>query len=915
MEDNIQPFPSTSATQTTQSSPADRGVSDLNAQGAANNALSDKQLTLASIRSSQQFACLVFFTRAFGAALGLRPVTAGAFEEVLVSLEDYPGFWGELMPRLLSSGGQHAAGDWESNLRDTFTGLWEAAAFPNNPLEECSFYGLTPMQKVSVLYAVCDWKLQATPAWQGGSHQQPSNSGSCSLADLMRRRSALGSSSQGDHYYFIAGPPVDPRLYKEAADGVWSTPFTTLEQLQTWEQQLATSSDSSNQALLQALQQQVLPAVAGGLATRAAPAAHPVPADQGTAQDSSGQPAPATADQTTGVKLEDEQSGQMEDVKEEAQAAQQVEHVKEEAQAAQQVEDVKEEAQAAQQVEDVKEEAPGSKEQVGDTPGAKLREQRAVSEELQALPERAAEVAVPDGIPDMAQIRQQQQLAREAAMAAAQIEAAAGGVSGATGGPSAGTCATLASEAAPVLPQQFTRSGRPRRAATVRGRRTQHGAGWSPLEGVMVPRHPKSYRPQPCGPGHMDLLNNAAKNGVEAVVLPQGTASLPRRVGGGGGGPAGPAAAGGVPGGAGLQDWPRAQLPAGRGAGAAAGVAGLQQQQMMAAGRGAGDAGAGQGAAAAAGRGASAAMSGGRPGGAAIAGGADAAAMFGQNGRGGQFNPYAAGGGGGGGAAAAKKKKKPVKKKRGWKKKRGPDYSDEDAEYNIENDSDFHDTSSSSSESSDDWESRRVRSKARSRARPNVKKQKVDAADMGSMRGQGPAMGRGGALPGHPGYPGPQGALAGLQAGRGVMGTYGGLNMWVVLAGLGRVGSGQGCRRIRREGGDSHQYGGAGANLFMPPSAGGGAGVRGGGPGMPGMGGAGGGAAGFAPLRPGMSALGPGTGQNPQQAALLHAQQQRASMMQQQQFMGQGGRAGGAMGGGAGGLDPSLLLDTDSLLS
>lgn len=102
MEDNTQPLPSTNATQTTQSSPADHGFADLNAHGAANNALGDKQLTLASLRGSQQFACLVFFTRAFGAALGLRPVTAGAFEEVFMSREDYHGFWGELMPKLLS---------------------------------------------------------------------------------------------------------------------------------------------------------------------------------------------------------------------------------------------------------------------------------------------------------------------------------------------------------------------------------------------------------------------------------------------------------------------------------------------------------------------------------------------------------------------------------------------------------------------------------------------------------------------------------------------------------------------------------------------------------------------------------------------------------------------------------------------
>ena len=102
MEDNTQPVPSTNATQTTQSSPADHGFADVNAHGTSNNALGDKQLMLASLRSSQQFASLVFFTRAFGAALGLRPVTAGVFEEAFMSREDCHGFWEELMPKLLS---------------------------------------------------------------------------------------------------------------------------------------------------------------------------------------------------------------------------------------------------------------------------------------------------------------------------------------------------------------------------------------------------------------------------------------------------------------------------------------------------------------------------------------------------------------------------------------------------------------------------------------------------------------------------------------------------------------------------------------------------------------------------------------------------------------------------------------------
>jgi hypothetical protein len=73
----------------------------------------------------------------------------------------------------------------------------------------------------------------------------------------MRWKSALGSNSLGDRYYHIAGPPTEPRLCQEAADGAWSTPFTTLEQLQTWEQHLGASSASADRALLGALQQQV----------------------------------------------------------------------------------------------------------------------------------------------------------------------------------------------------------------------------------------------------------------------------------------------------------------------------------------------------------------------------------------------------------------------------------------------------------------------------------------------------------------------------------------------------------------------------------------------------------------------------------------------------------------------------------
>ncbi|KAF6260669.1 hypothetical protein COO60DRAFT_1625674 [Scenedesmus sp. NREL 46B-D3] len=66
--------------------------------------------------------------------------------------------------------------------------------------------------------------------------------------------------------------------------------------------------------------------------------------------------------------------------------------------------------------------------------------------------------------------------------------------------------------------QQFTRTGRPRRAATVRGRKPQHGIGWSPLAGVLVPRGQRVYRPARCGVGNMQKLVNAARNGVEAVV-------------------------------------------------------------------------------------------------------------------------------------------------------------------------------------------------------------------------------------------------------------------------------------------------------------------------------------------------------------------------------------------------------------
>lgn len=78
--------------------------------------------------------------------------------------------------------------------------------------------------------------------------------------------SPLGMDATGATYHHLPGLPADPRVYKCLQGGSssssngrvqWATQAASLQQLQAWVRQLASSSNSSEQALHAALVQQV----------------------------------------------------------------------------------------------------------------------------------------------------------------------------------------------------------------------------------------------------------------------------------------------------------------------------------------------------------------------------------------------------------------------------------------------------------------------------------------------------------------------------------------------------------------------------------------------------------------------------------------------------------------------------------
>lgn len=82
-----------------------------------------------------------------------------------------------------------------------------------------------------------------------------------SLLDLLLS-TPLGEDSTGAKYYHLPGYAADLRVYKQLPGGgssigqvQWATQATTLQQLQAWDSQLASSSDARDQALRAALAQ------------------------------------------------------------------------------------------------------------------------------------------------------------------------------------------------------------------------------------------------------------------------------------------------------------------------------------------------------------------------------------------------------------------------------------------------------------------------------------------------------------------------------------------------------------------------------------------------------------------------------------------------------------------------------------
>ncbi|GIL54370.1 hypothetical protein Vafri_9931 [Volvox africanus] len=263
---------------------SDDGVSQTSESDETPQLQTEEEATEA-LRSCWQFASVVQCARVFAKPLQLRPFSADQLESSILKPEESQGFLAELVFKLLRPDADapyvecDAARQWEAMLHDKLHRQWRNY-FPRNLLSRRGFMELTALQRVHLLYALCEWRAHECPAVREVIRSLADDS---DTAGPLRQR-PIGEDSRGRRYYFFSGTGFeDAFLFRETppratgkggrdasaeADAAeWCTECTTLEEVQELSHRMGTSRNRNERALHAALEE-ILPKLTASMEAR-----------------------------------------------------------------------------------------------------------------------------------------------------------------------------------------------------------------------------------------------------------------------------------------------------------------------------------------------------------------------------------------------------------------------------------------------------------------------------------------------------------------------------------------------------------------------------------------------------------------------------------------------------------------------
>mmetsp|Transcript_6943 Transcript_6943/g.12014 ORF Transcript_6943/g.12014 Transcript_6943/m.12014 type:complete len:461 (-) Transcript_6943:372-1754(-) len=208
---------------------------------------SSQEDELAELRSSFAFAQVCHFCRVFAVALRIKSLQADHLEQCILHPAANNKLTSELIYKLVRPDATRTYSEYEAEskwhemllhkVRSEYADFWEA-----DPLFEGDYYAITPLQRVNIILALCEWRLNQC--------QEVRDSISASVnsteftADCLRQE-PLGADGEGRLYFHFASDGEDCRLYRETSaivsggklpklksDAQWETVCVTLEDVE-----------------------------------------------------------------------------------------------------------------------------------------------------------------------------------------------------------------------------------------------------------------------------------------------------------------------------------------------------------------------------------------------------------------------------------------------------------------------------------------------------------------------------------------------------------------------------------------------------------------------------------------------------------------------------------------------------------
>mmetsp|Transcript_7133 Transcript_7133/g.20132 ORF Transcript_7133/g.20132 Transcript_7133/m.20132 type:complete len:1701 (-) Transcript_7133:554-5656(-) len=258
----------------------------------------EEQLEL--LRSNWMFASTMQFFRIFIDPLRLRRhlLNSDLLEGAIMRPWDNRLLMGELLFKLLRSSPDIPYSDkdcnkWEVMLEAKMRHKWQEH-FEANPLEDKSYFGLLPSERMHIMYLLCEWRLVDCHATREALKRTVEHPDYTSDA---LRHNPIGEDSKGNTYYYFAIGGEDCRMYQlespyfrrprarktrskskktrkrtrdvdddddeeelvEVDEPQWSTVCTTLEEMQDWAEQLGKSRNPIDKSLHQLVVTEILP--------------------------------------------------------------------------------------------------------------------------------------------------------------------------------------------------------------------------------------------------------------------------------------------------------------------------------------------------------------------------------------------------------------------------------------------------------------------------------------------------------------------------------------------------------------------------------------------------------------------------------------------------------------------------------